>query len=266
MSVNFNDASFWDRVTEYQTTAHDFTAHYAERAWQQAALPAGAPAGIKVLDIAAGAGALSLVAARAGAQVVATDFSAAMVASMLSHRLANLDARVMDGQALEFPDASFDAAFSMFGIMLFPDWRKGLAEMARVVKPGGVGCVGTWRHPDGAAANLLLANCVTRLFPDLEHPTPIEGMNHMRDPDRFQATMTQAGFGDVSIVELSNDYPVQQTALADPERLFQFSPLWPQLDARQRDAVLSSISSAVAARGGVLPVRSPALIATARRV
>ncbi len=90
-----------------------------------------------MLDIACGAGALALVAARDGAQILATDFSPGMVAAVLSHGLPNVDALVMDGQALDLPDACFDAAFSIFGIMLFPDWRKGLAEMARVVRPGG---------------------------------------------------------------------------------------------------------------------------------
>src|SRR3546814_3820403 len=82
------------------------------------------------------AGALALVAARAGASVLATDFSFGMVSAILAHRLAGLEAEVMDGHALDLPDGGFDAAFSMFGIMLFADWRKGLAEMARVVHPG----------------------------------------------------------------------------------------------------------------------------------
>ncbi len=161
MSVKPDDTSFWDGVSEYQRMAQAFTARYAERAWAEAALPVTAT----VLDIAAGTGALALVAARAGARVTATDFSPGMVESVLSHGLPNLCAKVMDGQALDFPDASFDAAFSMFGIMLFPDWRKGLAEMARVVRPGGLGSVGTWKQAAGAAANLLLAERVSDLFP-----------------------------------------------------------------------------------------------------
>lgn len=257
-----NDATFWDGLADYQKMAHAFTSLYAERAWEQAALPYRA----KVLDIAAGAGALALVAARASAQVLATDFSPGMVESVLSHGLPNLDGRVMDGQALDLPDASFDAAFSMFGIMLFPDWRKGLAEMARVVRPDGIGSVGTWKEPAGAAANLLLAELGATLFPELEASPPPGGMGELRDPDRFRAAMTAAGFTDVSIIEVSNDYLVDDAALADPERLFQFSPLWPQLDGGQRSTVMASIRGAQSAHGGVLPVDSPALIATARRM
>lgn len=261
MGLKLNDTSFWDGVSEYQKVAQAFTSHYAERAWAEAALPAGAG----VLDIAAGTGALALVAARAGARVIATDFSPAMVKSVLSHRLPNLDARVMDGQALDLPDASFDAAFSMFGIMLFPDWRKGLAEMARVVRPGGLGLVGTWREPAGAAANLLLAEKVADLLPELDLPMPVEGMNELRNPDRLRAAMTAAGFASVAIVEVTHDYLVDKAALADPERLFQFSPVWPLLDEEQRSAALASIGAVLATRDGVLPVPSPALIAMARR-
>jgi ubiquinone/menaquinone biosynthesis C-methylase UbiE len=91
--------------------------------------------------MATGTGALALAAARTGAQVLATDFSPGMVACVAAAGLPNVEARVMDGQALDLPDARFDAAFSIFGVIMFPDWRKGLAEMRRVTKPGGYGAV-----------------------------------------------------------------------------------------------------------------------------
>ena len=226
MTADIENASFWTNHSDYQKMAHGFTSIYGARAWEQASLPAGA----KVLDIAAGAGALAIVAARAGAQVLATDFSSGMVEAVLSHGSPNLDARVMDGQALDLPNASFDAAFSMFGIMLFPDWRAGLREMARVVRPGGIGCIGTWKEPSGAASNLLLARLVEAFFPEVKAPEPVEGMNELRDPGRFEAAMRSVGFLDVSIVEVTNDFMIDAGMIADPERLFQFSPLWPGVE------------------------------------
>ncbi len=261
MSANPHDAAFWTDYSEIQRRAHDFTSPYARRAWELAAVPPGGT----VLDIAAGTGALALVAARAGARVLATDFSPGMVESVRSHNLPNIEARVMDGQALDLPDAAFDAAFSLFGVILFPDWRRGVAEMARVVRPGGVGCLGTWRRPEGAAANLLLADLVGAMFPRVEASPPLAGMAELSDPDRLRAAMRAAGFAQVSITDTSNDFLVDAATLDHPGRLFQFSPLWPLLDERQRAAVLASIRASLEAAGGVLAVASPALIATARR-
>src|SRR5687767_10642743 len=101
---------------------------------------AGLRAGMRFLDVAAGSGALSIPAARLGAQVLATDMSPAML-KLLEARAGQegltVETRVMDGQALQLDDNSFDLAGSQFGVMLFPDMPKGISEMARVVKPGG---------------------------------------------------------------------------------------------------------------------------------
>src|SRR3546814_17292559 len=73
-----------------------------------------------------------------------------MIARIAASNLPNVEARVMDGQALALEDASFDAVFSIFGVIMFPGWRKGLAAMARVTRTGGHGVIATWRE-HGAA-------------------------------------------------------------------------------------------------------------------
>src|SRR5690606_27753167 len=95
----------------------------------------------RVLDVAAGSGALSIPAARRGAQVLATDISQQMI-TLLQNRaraegLVNLDARVMDGNAMDLPDNTFDVTVSQNGVSVFPDFVQGLSEMARVTRPGG---------------------------------------------------------------------------------------------------------------------------------
>ncbi len=131
----FNKANHWDSAAErYEKNAHPYTARYVDAALARVPLtPASS-----VLDVAAGTGALAIAAAQTGAQVLATDFSPGMVARIAAKAIPNVEARVMDGQALDLPDAGFDAVFSIFGVFMFPDWRKGLAEMARVCARHGV--------------------------------------------------------------------------------------------------------------------------------
>jgi ubiquinone/menaquinone biosynthesis C-methylase UbiE len=261
MSAELTSPAFWSDRTDYRNLAHDFTSHYSQRAWELADLPAGS----RVLDIAAGAGALAVIAARGGARVLATDFAPGMVAAITERGLAGLEARVMDGQALDLPDASFDAAFSMFGIMLFADWRKGLAEMARILRPGGLACIGTWQEPAGAAANLLLAQVARQLFPDHPQHQPVAGMAEFTDPARFAAAMAEAGLGRFALHEVTSDFVVQPELLADPDRLFQFSPLWPELNEARKSRVLHDLAEAMQRGGGTIAVPSPAWLGFARR-
>lgn len=102
---------------------------------------AGLEPGMRFLDVAAGSGALALPAARRGAEVVATDLAPTMIERLRERAraegLQQVDARVMDGHALDLEDDSFDLAASLNGVSLFPDLKRGLGEMVRVTRPGG---------------------------------------------------------------------------------------------------------------------------------
>ena len=105
---------------------------------------AGIQAGSGVLDVAAGTGESTLVAAaRVGSKghVVAADVSASMlnVAAEAARKagLANVETRVMNAENLELDTDSVDAVICRIALMLFPNPAKALAEMRRVVKPGG---------------------------------------------------------------------------------------------------------------------------------
>src|SRR5688572_440384 len=92
----------------------------------------GLKAGQRFLDVAAGTGGLSLPAARIGARVLATDWSPAMIerfeARVRAEGLQDAEGRVMDCHSLQLPDAGFDVAGSLFGIMLVPDQPTALRE------------------------------------------------------------------------------------------------------------------------------------------
>ena len=102
---------------------------------------AGLKPGMEFLDVASGSGALSLPAARLGAKVLAVDISPVMIerlkARAAEEGLSNLKGCAMDGHQLELPDNAFDMAGSQFGVMLFPDFMRGLQEMIRITRPGG---------------------------------------------------------------------------------------------------------------------------------
>src|SRR5215472_6423000 len=105
---------------------------------------AGVAEGSQVLDVGAGAGDSTLVAAhRVGStgRVLATDVSASMleVAAELARQagLTNVDTRVVDAQRLDLDPDSFDVAVSRNCLMLIPDYRQALTGIRRVLKPGG---------------------------------------------------------------------------------------------------------------------------------
>jgi len=96
--------------------------------------------GAHVLDVAAGNGNATLAAARRWCEVTSTDY----VASLLDAGRARAQAeghairfQEADAENLPFPDASFDAVLSTFGVMFTPDQDKAASELARVCKPGG---------------------------------------------------------------------------------------------------------------------------------
>jgi demethylmenaquinone methyltransferase / 2-methoxy-6-polyprenyl-1,4-benzoquinol methylase len=126
-------ARVYDRMNALMTAGLD--RRWRERAADLAALQPGA----RALDVATGTGDLALeLSRRVGpdGEVVGVDFSEAMLE--LARRKAP-QLRFQAGNALDLPyrDGEFDAATVGFGARNFSDLRRGLAEMARVVRPGG---------------------------------------------------------------------------------------------------------------------------------
>ncbi|MDF7777270.1 class I SAM-dependent methyltransferase [Sphingomonas sp. AOB5] len=251
----FEDPDHWDTAAvHYEKTAHPFTARFAEDALAQIDLTPQS----RVLDVAAGTGALALAAARTGAQVLATDFSPGMVGRIATAGLPNVEARVMDGQSLDLPDAGFDAVFSIFGVIMFPDWRKGLREMARVTRPGGHGVVATWQSR-GAATFLLLGQIRAKLFPDRGGMTMPEAVQALSDPADFARELIAAGYRDPRIESVTHDFELEVAALDQPDTLFGMSPDWTSLDEAEKAEVVAEVRQ-MAGDGKILPIPSTALI------
>jgi demethylmenaquinone methyltransferase/2-methoxy-6-polyprenyl-1,4-benzoquinol methylase len=113
----------------------------ADQRWRRRAARAlGVGAGDRVLDVATGTADLALAIARTGASVVGVDPSRHMLAiGARKAAAARADISFVAGDALDlaFPDASFAGAGVAFGIRNVTDRPRALAELARVVRPGG---------------------------------------------------------------------------------------------------------------------------------
>ena len=105
------------------------------------------PAGSRMLDVACGAGQISIPAARAGARVTGVDIATSSIEQARARAQdEGLDARFEEGDAemLPYENASFDVVASLFGAMFAPRPDRVAAELVRVCRPGGRIVMGNW--------------------------------------------------------------------------------------------------------------------------
>jgi SAM-dependent methyltransferase len=104
-------------------------------------------AGNRVLDVAAGNGNATLAAARRWCDVTSTDYVSSLLHSGRARAQAEghmIQFQEADAENLPFPDASFDAVMSTFGVMFTPNQDKAAIELARVCRPGGKIGLANW--------------------------------------------------------------------------------------------------------------------------
>ena len=188
----------WDLVAEgYAEQATWVMEPFARQALALANLTPDAT----LVDVAAGAGALSLLAAPAAQRVHALDFSENMLRELRKNAaragIGNVETRVGDGQALPYDDASFDAGFSMFGLMFFPDRARGFSELWRVLKPGGQVVVSSWAPIDESPLMRLLFEAIRCVDPALY--VPPANMLSLENPEVFRRELEAAGFREVAV-------------------------------------------------------------------
>ncbi|MBC8072117.1 MAG: class I SAM-dependent methyltransferase, partial [Deltaproteobacteria bacterium] len=130
------------------------------------------------------------------------DFSAPMIGQLRARiepgAPGSIDAVVGDGMALPWDEHRFDAAFSMFGLMFFPDRARGFAELARVLRPGGIAVVSSWVPVDRLP---LLASMFAALEAELPGPPAPRRSFPLTDVASCREEMTAGGFRDVEVRE-----------------------------------------------------------------
>jgi ubiquinone/menaquinone biosynthesis C-methylase UbiE len=163
---------------------------------------AGLKPGDHVLDIAAGTGDQSVLAARVvgpNGSVLATDISADMlnIAARVAQQegLTTVSTRVMDAEHLDLPDNTFDAVICRLGLMLIPHLQPALREIHRVLKPGGKLAALVWSTPEHNPLFALPLAIVSKYAGGASSPLP--NPLSLADSSVFERELTQAGFHDV---------------------------------------------------------------------
>ncbi|MBL5975006.1 MAG: bifunctional demethylmenaquinone methyltransferase/2-methoxy-6-polyprenyl-1,4-benzoquinol methylase UbiE [Candidatus Leucobacter sulfamidivorax] len=147
-------STMFDEVSPRYDLLNDVLSAGQTRLWRLQTTRALQPRkGMRVLDLAAGTGTSSAAIARHGAEVVAADFSEGMLAVGRERHAGDplIEFVQADAMDLPFDDDSFDAATISYGLRNVADPRQALAEMRRVVKPGGRIVIAEFSRPPAAA-------------------------------------------------------------------------------------------------------------------
>jgi ubiquinone/menaquinone biosynthesis C-methylase UbiE len=232
-AINVHSQQAGDFAARYEALARDpysscftYSRMRLEQALAECLPPSGA--GRRALDVGCGTGHhLEMLAAR-GFEVAGIDGSAEMLAE--AHRVypfAELQQANVD--RLPFPDRSFDLVICIEVLRYLPSVEPCLAEMARVLRPGGL-CVAT-AAPAFSSNGYALVNRLALLAPvgDL-----LRLKQYFTRPSRLRRQLGRAGFG---VIEIRGVYtgPINWVERLAPGRLPSFLRRWEKWDRRLAD-------------------------------
>jgi enediyne biosynthesis protein CalE5 len=231
---------------------------------------AGVEPGSRVLDVAAGYGEPSLTAARAAGadgRVVASDISAEMLAYGRERAeaagLDNIEFVESDASSLDYPENSFDAALSRWGIIFDPDGEGAAARVRGFLEPGARMAISSWGPPERVP---FLGIPVRTVMQRLDVPPPPPGTPgplSRPTPDALGGLLEGGGFGDVEVEEAEVSFE-----WGSPEEFTTFvREIAPPVSAMMashpqevQDETWAAITEAVGQEAGGGPVRFTNLV------
>ena len=180
-----------------------------DRRWRQRTAAAVVRPGDRVLDACCGTGALALAGLAAGGSVTGLDFSERMLACARA-KSTEVEWVRADALALPFPDAAFDAATVGFGVRNLERLDAGLAELHRVLVPGGRLAVLELTRPGGLLAPFYrlwfdrLVPLAGKLLPGgAAYAYLPASVRRFPGPAELARTLERSGFRDVSFTLLA---------------------------------------------------------------
>jgi SAM-dependent methyltransferase len=214
----------------------------------------GLQPGERVLDIGCGAGATTAQLAEAvGASGAAVGMDISRPLLEVARR-RGVAATFLEGDAQTYPlePASFDAAFSRFGVMFFADPTAAFANIRRALRPGGRLAFICWRTPPESPIMTLPMMAAMAHLPPQPPPDPLApGPFAFADAERLRGILSGAGFADVAVTP--HDEKVGGGGVEDALRLaLNIGPLSRLLreNPGHTDAVIGSVRQALAAHDG----------------
>jgi demethylmenaquinone methyltransferase/2-methoxy-6-polyprenyl-1,4-benzoquinol methylase len=175
-----------------------------DRRWRRATAEAVVRPGDRVLDACCGTGDLAVADARAGGRVTGLDFSEAMLVRA-RRKAPRLEWVAGDLLQLPFEDASFDSATVGFGVRNVEDLGRALAELRRVLRPGGRFGILEITRPHGPLAVFYrfwfdaVVPLLGKLIPGGAAYTYLPAsVRRFPGPDELAETLRAAGFDGVS--------------------------------------------------------------------
>jgi demethylmenaquinone methyltransferase/2-methoxy-6-polyprenyl-1,4-benzoquinol methylase len=175
-----------------------------DRRWRRLTVAAAVHPGDRVLDACCGTGDLAIAALPVAREVVGLDFSEAMLERARTKAPA-VEWVQGDALALPFADASFDAATVGFGVRNLDDLERGLAELRRVLRPGGRLAILEITRPRGPLAPFyrlwfdVLIPLAGKVLPGGSAYTYLPAsVRRFPGPEELASMLARAGFKSVS--------------------------------------------------------------------